>query len=132
MEWREYFKNFTEACPDDVVETSLFSKIDRRRIKYTQPKSWCEFLFFVEEEKSTMLPAYWSILEGGEEGDFSELSKIIHSLPSKEDFLLSVHPTGSYADLFADVYGNKVEDCLAQGIGVEPERGSGDADNRRP
>jgi hypothetical protein len=36
-------------------------------------KSWHEFLYFVEE-KSAMLPTYWSILEGGEEGDFNELS----------------------------------------------------------
>lgn len=75
-----------------------------------------------------MLPTYWSILEGGEE----ELSKVIHSLPSKEDFLRSIHPTGAYADLFADVHGITVEDCLAQGMGVEPEVGSGDADDCMP
>ena len=79
-----------------------------------------------------MLPTYWSILEGGEEGDYNELSKVIHSLPSKEDFLMSVHPTGSYADLFADIYGITVEDCLAKGMGVEPETGSGYADDFMP
>ena len=78
------------------------------------------------------MPTYWSILEGGEEGDFIELAKIIYFLPSKDDFLRSVHPTGSYADLFADVYVITVEDCLAQGMGVEPEIGGGDADDRMP
>jgi hypothetical protein len=128
--WKDYGTMFTETHPDSVAESTRFLKLERRRIKYTHPKSWCEFLCYVEnlifvEEKSTMLPTYWSILEGGEEGDYNELSKAIHSLPSKEDFLRSVHPTGSYADLFADIYGITVEDCLAKGIGVEPETDSG-------
>ena len=130
--WKEHGTKFTEAYPDSVAEYSRFSKLDRCRIKYALPKSWCEFLFFVEDEKSTKLPTYWSILEGREGGDFNELSKAIHSLPSKEDFLRSVHPTGSYADLFADVYGITVEDCLAQGMGVETMTDSGDADDRMP
>ena len=46
--------------------------------------------------------------------------------------LRSVHPTGSYADLFADFYGITVEDCLAQGMGVQTEIDSGDADDRMP
>ena len=77
--WKEDGTKFTEAYPDSVAEYSRFMKLDRCRIKYTQPKSWCEFLFFVEVEKCTKLPTYWSILEGEQGGDYNKLSKAIHS-----------------------------------------------------
>jgi hypothetical protein len=69
---RNYVYRGAPPAPDSVAESSRFSKPERRRIKYTQPKSWFEFLFYVEE-KSAMLPPYWSILDGGEEGDYKEL-----------------------------------------------------------
>ena len=84
---RNYIYMFTEAHPNSVAR---FPKPDRRRVPYTQPKSWCEFedLIFVAE-KSTKVPTCWSILGGGEEGDYNKLLKVvIHLLPLKEDFFL--------------------------------------------
>jgi hypothetical protein len=66
--WRDHGTKFIEAHSDSVAERLRFSKLERRLITYTQPKYWDEFLFF-DEEKSTKLPTYWSILEGEEEGD---------------------------------------------------------------
>lgn len=72
------------------------------------------------------LPTFWSILEGEEEGGDNDVLKVIHSLPSMEASLSLVRPTGAYADLFADIYGITVEDCLAQGMGVELDSGYAD------
>ena len=134
--WNDHGTVFTQMCPDRVVENTRFSTLEMRDIKYSQPKFWCEFLFYVRdlivEEKSAILPTYWSVLGGGEEGAYYELSEAIHSLPTKEDFLRSLHPKGLYADLFADIYGSTVEECLAKNIKVKPETDSGYADNCMP
>ena len=119
---------FRKAHPDSVAEINSFSKIERCYIKYIQPRSWCEFILFVGdlvlvEDSHKTLPTFWSILEGEEEDDNNDVLKVIHSLPSIEVFLRLVRPTGAYADLFADIYGITVEDCLAQGMGVELDSG---------
>jgi hypothetical protein len=130
--WRYYAAMFRKALPDSVAEIYRFSKVERCYIKYIQPRSWCEFILFVGdlvlvEDRHKTLPTFWSILEGEEEGD---VSKVIYSLPSMEVFLSFVRSTGAYADLFADIYGITVEDCLTRGMGVELD--SGYADDLRP
>lgn len=90
--WRDYAAMLRKANPDSVAEIYRFSKIERRHIMYIQPRSWCEFILFVVdfvlvEDKQKTLPTFWSILEGGEEGDYNDVLKVIHSLPSTEVFL---------------------------------------------
>jgi hypothetical protein len=109
--WEAYKAQFKSEYPNGVVKQSYYSKEERCEITHTQPKYWSQFLDFVKDDLAEV-PSYWSILYGGNDNDFSEISEVIHCLPDKMAFLKVVHPTGLYADLFAHIYGITVDECL--------------------
>ena len=112
--WETHGSEFTNKFPDSITKDSYYSREDQRIIIKSLPKHWSQFLDFVKKELRP-LPTFWEVLHGGKYSDYSNFSEGIHSLPEKEVYLKIVHPTGVYADLFADIYGMTVEECLATG-----------------
>lgn len=82
------------------------------------------------------MPTFWEVLHGGKYSDYSNFTEGIHTLPEKEVYLKIVHPNGVYADLFADIYGMTMEECLAtceENKSVAAEAPGGDcADDSMP
>ncbi len=114
--WVTYGSDFTKRAPSGTTKDSYYSRSHQRTITKSRPTHWSQFLDFVQNEL-TQVPSFWEVLHGGNNSDYSHFSEDIHSLPEKEAYLKIVHPTGVYADLFADIYGVTVEQCLAAGEG---------------